>query len=185
MAKLTREQVKSLMSIADVQLAGTYHKIYEKYGLERGRTGTNYVCYNSGQHDGGFDNNASMGISNENGQFNCFTCGTKGSLYSYWKECISKGGDKYHEFLINDLGVDYIDPDSGVDMSDADAGRMKDLYRKYANMHTEKTGKVHALDDSTVKTIDEENSLDMAELDRYVKAPVSYTHLTLPTKRIV
>jgi hypothetical protein len=168
--KISRDKLKMLTAIADVKLAGSYHSIYEKYGAIKGRTGTNYHCFNEGQHSGGVDSDASMGISNDNGLYNCFTCGCKGNLYTFWRDYINEGGGgQYHDFLIEDLGVEFIDPDDGTDYSNAEVAQMRDLYTRFSEEYEGVNGKPHILKDSISKDIDEDSALDPKELDKYVE----------------
>ena len=107
--KMSKEQINTLMAISDMQLAGSYHNIYEKFGVKKG-SGQNHHCFNKNGHIDGNDSNASLGINNETGQYNCFSCGVKGNLFTFWKDYSNDNKNEYyHEFLMGDLGIQLVD----------------------------------------------------------------------------
>lgn len=98
--KLTRQQRNEFIRISDALCRGHYHAIYKRLGWEK--PNSNFKCPNKTAHAAG-DNNPSMSVDNITGQFNCFGCGFKGNLPSYWKEYLkgnSQYGDTYFDFMI-------------------------------------------------------------------------------------
>ncbi len=168
--KISRDKLKALTAIADVKLAGTYHQIYERYGAKKGRESGNFHCFGEKYHSGGCDCKPSMGISNSTGVYNCFTCDeVKGNLYTFWRDYLQDSGTgMYHDFLMNDLGI-RLEDSAGVNYKDSDAAQMNDLYAQFSNEYEGKTGKPHVLPEAVEKSIDEDNSIPMEELDGYVK----------------
>lgn len=159
--KISKEKAKAIMDAASEQLRGRYHDIYEAFGAEKSSHGPNHHCFNEAGHAGGFDRKPSMGIDNETGTYNCFACGLKGNLLTYWKEYVQQGpDDQYHEFLLHDLGVQWVDVDKDEE-SDM-AKQSNDVYAAFANKFKKGSGK-------TIRPKDtDEKYMKMEELKPYV-----------------
>lgn len=165
--KISKEKVKAIMETADVQLSGRYLDIYEALGAKKGSTGTNYHCFNEAGHSGGWDNQPSMGIDNETGTFHCFACGEKGNLFTYWKDHVKQGpNDQFHEFLLNELGVQWVDADEvkKEEENNEMAEQSKDVYAAFASKFKKGAGK-RPEPSNDIK----DATMDMADLDPYVE----------------
>lgn len=88
-------------------MAGRYHDIYKNLGLTQGRSGKNFHCINSKAHSGGKDNNPSMSVDNELGQYFCHTCKERGNLSTFLKTY--GPGVGYFDFCAAQTGVEMVD----------------------------------------------------------------------------
>ena len=61
-------------------------EIYLQLGLKKGRNSKFFHCPFAKKHSGGVDNNPSLSINNETGQYLCFTCKERGNLQTYVPE---------------------------------------------------------------------------------------------------
>jgi hypothetical protein len=165
---LTKEQTKMLFGIAEDQMAGSYHEIYQKLGWRKHANG-NFHCWNESAHTNGIDAKPSFSVDKNNGRWHCFTCGVEGNFQKTWTDQIKGGqwGDHYTDFIIDFLGLQSVTGITTEKISDEAIDNLKELYEAVENKY-HKDGKYFSLSDASLKKVSEETTIDISELNQYV-----------------
>lgn len=130
MAKMKQEDRDRLFAAIDANARNRYHQIYIDLGYEQSRNG-NFHCPNPNVHSDGKDDNASLSVNNETGQYRCHCCGIKGNLATFYKEFIAGSGNDrwdghYTKLMADILHLNHLIDENG-NISSANLAQLRAL----------------------------------------------------------
>jgi len=170
--KVKKSALKALFATAEMIMENNYHELFQRLGLRQG-SNKNFHCVNEDAHSRGTDATPSMSVSNQNGQWHCFTCGIKGNFNSYWKEYLSHEHPSYTDFLIDFLDLNTSEFMNFNAKDDEDLERntkeLKLLYTQLQDERLEKKGRPWILQGELTEMIKKLSTIEMAWLDQAVE----------------
>jgi len=173
--KVSKDDLKYLYSIIDIECKGKYHQIYESIGAQYGGKGNKFYCIQPEAHSMGNDRHPSMEVGNDTGMFHCFSCGIGGNFQTFFKEFVAgtdfdKNEGSYTSFMIDLLHLDrFINIDNDPKNAQNKI-EMKALYERMNQEYVKVTGKPYEMSEG-IEVIDEiPKYIDVKINDGYVDA---------------
>ena len=149
---------------------GMYHQIYQKYGIQRSKTG-NFHCWNKAGHEGGTDNTASLSIDNQTGVHNCHGCDMQGNFQTFYTQHLKMGDVSYTDFVIDELDIDVSHIEKSIDkINTKDYAESIDEFHKQMKIIIGNSAKNNiSLSDAIRGLVKDTIHMDMSIADGYVE----------------